>query len=309
MKSLAEWAALYRSKGWNCLPNRINGTRRYPPFHYAHARDDGLSERSFGELAGRFGCDGIQVALGPRWGLCVLDCDGPLSGFALGALAAGRPLPRTWCVEHTPRSGRHYWFTLKPGQHVERVRVVWRMESRKHSLIELLGAGNLIVAPPSTSARTGNPYRFLVGPDDLPEPAPLPRWLLDLPGVDVRPAPAPSRRQVEFPPTETRTGGRHYRSAEVIAAIGDPVPLLRSWGLRVVDDTPNAAGWMRCRALGREDRSPSAMVSIRGRYWEPSLPKPLGVFDVAVELGLYPDAISAIDDLGRRYVGQPRASA
>jgi hypothetical protein len=160
-------------------------------------------------------------------------------------------------------------------------------------------------------------------PEDLFERFPSPslqlmtgrRWrllVIDLDGDEARErframAPVPPPRKATPPaprppaPVVVEHRGR-YRAAEVLAAIPDPVGLATSWGLRVASRRPNAAGWVSCHALGREDRNPSASISAEtGRYWDPDRPRTISLFELGAELGVYLDWRDAVADLGRRF--------
>ncbi len=78
-------------------------------------------------------------------------------------------------------------------------------------------------------------------------------------------------------------------------------------GMRLVSDSPGQSGWIQCHALGRDDATPSAGINIcnpeyeRGFYRDHgSDSQGLSFFDLAVELGEYPDFESAFRHYSQR---------
>lgn len=289
------WASFYRSRGLNPLPSRVDEKR--PLVRFAEWWDSPAP----GDLFDRFETPNIQIMTGRRWRLLVIDLDGPQAREWF--YGRGRPVPRTWAT-HSGGDGLHLWFRLAERSSVELPKAfLWRGEG-DHAAVERLCDRSLIVAPPSIHPKTGRRYRFLDkahSPISLPQPAPCPAWILDLPPIEkerperahVPPVAAPTR-------VDSSLSGR-YRAAEVLEVIQDKVGLAESWGLRVASRRPNASGWCPCHAIGREDRTPSASISIEsGRYWEPG-ERSIGLFDLAVQLGAYADWRDAVGDLGRRF--------
>lgn len=61
-------------------------------------------------------------------------------------------------------------------------------------------------------------------------------------------------------------------------------------GVRFTKDEPNAGGWIQCRAMGREDRNPSAAVNVKtATYHDRKTNESLGIFDFAASVGAYTD--------------------
>jgi hypothetical protein len=109
--------------------------------------------------------------------------------------------------------------------------------------------------------------------------------------LDLVPRPAPP------PPPELRPlvrGSRLLRGARldsraVLDAIANKAALARAWGLRIVSAVPNVKGWLRCRAIGREDRHPSAgFHAFTGYYNEPFRLR-YSLFELGSVLGPYED--------------------
>lgn len=65
----------------------------------------------------------------------------------------------------------------------------------------------------------------------------------------------------------------------------------RQLGVEIVGKSPSAKGWLTCRAMGREDRNPSAAVNVTtGRYRDLGGDGlSLSLFDFAAQFGLYAD--------------------
>jgi len=307
MDALRQHAETYRRRGFNPLPSRADGRSIHPPFRYTRARDEGLPPHAFLELAAKFECDCVQVPTGQRWGLVVVDLDGPEAVCVWRTWTLHGPRARTWRVQHDPCGGMHVWFASK--ESFPRATVLWE-DGEKHSRIELLGDGALIVAPPSVSPKSGNPYAFLPGsgPDDVPRPALLPDWVADLAHAKqaelstLTPPPV-----VRTPcPVSTLTAGRppRYDARAVANGVTDPIGLARRLGLRVVDDQPNRSGWCRARSLFKTDETPSAMLGVRSdafgfRWWEPDLGRSIGALDVVCLLGLAQTRSEAVAVIGR----------
>jgi hypothetical protein len=307
---VARQAAKYREWGWNPLPSRnIAGRVRPSLKSYSHLRDHGIGESILRNWWGTH----VQVATGSRWGLAVVDLDGPMAIDVWRLWTMHREPHRTWAVQHDPNGGMHLWFTIPKDEPLPFKTGIWwlgeSLEKSNHNCIEILGDGNLIVAPPSVSPRTGRPYQFLPGrgPDDIERPAPLPTWVRSLVTKQVE----ESRRDsssvgsVLAPvPDMIRRGGRlaprlHLSWEDVRAAIPDKVALVRSWGVRVVGDKPSPRGWIVTRSIFREDNHPSAAVNLLGDYWEPLYGSHcLSIFQLAVVLGLYPSFTEAVDGIG-----------
>jgi hypothetical protein len=303
-----EWADRYRAASFNPLPSKDCGGRLHPPFRYGHARDNGLSPASFARLADRLDCRAVQVPTGSKWGLLVIDLDGPMAVDVWRAWSLHRDNPPTWAVQHDPAGGMHLWYSVARDAALPFKTPLWWLgetaETSGHNCIEALGDGNLIVAPPSVSPKSGLPYRFLPGrgPDDIAAPAPLPGWVAAAIAKHAS-APAPVEAPGRMPVVASGSGAPvprlHLDWSEVRDHIPDKVGLLRSWGVRVVATKPGGKGWYAARSIFREDRRPSAAVNELGDYWEPQYgSRCLSIFQVAVAIGLYRDFAEAVDGLG-----------
>ncbi len=65
-------------------------------------------------------------------------------------------------------------------------------------------------------------------------------------------------------------------------------------GVDVTGRNPSGSGWIQCRAMGREDRNPSAAINVgdgqaRGRYKDFSGGMSCGLFDFAENFGNFAD--------------------
>jgi hypothetical protein len=289
------WARFYASRGFNPLPSRRDAKR--PLVRFARWWEEPAPV----DLFDRHPTTNLQIMTGSRWRLVVIDVDGPDARRWLAGL--DRPVPPTWAT-HSGGDGLHLWFLLPEGFRGELPRaILWRGEGR-HAAVERLGDRSLIVAPPSIHPTTGHRYRFLgrsQSPARLPMPARCPDWLLRLPAIATqRPVAEPGPARLPMPARKMVTRPGRYRTAAVLDAIRDKISLASSWGLRVASG-PNHAGWCRCHAVGREDRTPSASISAEsGRYWEPGA-RSIGLFDLGVQLGVYADWRDAVADLGARF--------
>lgn len=297
-----QWSRFYRSRGWNPLPMRRDGKRpmcQFAGWWEAPAPPD---------LFEKFETTGIQVMTGRHWRLLVIDVDGQeaMDWFYAG----GRRHPRTW-VTHSGGDGLHVWFVLPERRLGELPKVFLWKGGGEHSGVERLCDRSLIVVPPTIHPETGRRYRFRSkgeSPATLALPAACPEWVLALPAVErPRPAPPPPRL---LPLRRRVVGSRgRYRAVDVLLSIPDKVALAESWGLKVSSRRANPAGWCSCHAISREDRRPSASISAAtGRYWEPGEPS-IGLFDLAVRLGVYADWREAVDDLGARFGAEGVARA
>lgn len=307
----ARWADFYKFRGMQPLPSSPEAKRplvRYARWWESIAPADlFLSHPS----------SNLQVMTGRRWGLMVVDLDGEAAIARWPELAPA--CPRTW-ITHSGGGGRHLWFAIPAGlppMPKARLWGVWDGAAREGKgdwtprlAIERLCDRSLVMAPPSIHPRTGRRYRFLAGhsPGDIARPAMAPPHVLGL--EPMRPpraeAPAPIRIAARAPSSPVR--GR-WDARLVIDAIPDKIALAASYGLRVANRRPNAAGWCECHAIGREDRHPSASFNpTLGRYWEPDRGS-IGYFDLLVELGAYLTWQEACDDLGSQFLPHLRRGA
>jgi hypothetical protein len=294
-------ARFYRRLGYNPIPSRSNGRGGLIP--YAAFWDSPLPEEAMPAFRRT---PNLQVMTGARWGLCGIDLDGPGSVAVWKAWKAEHGCPDTWTVR-TGSGNYHLWFALPswlPECPSRRAGSdpLWT-DGAKHSAIELLGEHGLLVAPPSLHHRTRKPYAWLPGrgPRDMSRPATVPAWVLSLPSTKPPPVEQP------LPPLRRRTafarGGKHYDWREVLAAIPDKVELVKGWGLRLAVDSPNAAGWIPCHAIGREDDNPSASFNRESGYYSEPFTRRLCLFWVGVELGLFADWPEAVDAMGAEFIG------
>ena len=139
------------------------------------ATENGFKDASVdgGILHRRFIAAGTEANIGVAcggWGF-VLDSDGPEAREWLDAKEAKHgPLPETWTVR-TSRGGHRYFRCSTPVANVPKDQLA--------TAVEIKGVGGYVVAPPSIHP-DGRPYKWLIGPNDLPQPALAPPWLIDL---------------------------------------------------------------------------------------------------------------------------------
>lgn len=294
---MREHARFYRTLNLNPLPSR-GDVKRPALKEYVDWRDNGVPEWAIDKFWG----ENIQLPTGVRWDLVVVDLDGPEARGVWRLWCRTHGEPSTWTVERDEQASRHLWFRAPSG--VDRVgtTVLWGVRSeqggwRKGSKVELLGDGSLVIAPPSRHVKTGQPYRFVVGPDDLDRPAVLPGWLWRLASRPrlthcVTPQPIPMR-------PSSPSARRHHDRKSVLEALAPDVKLLlaEQFGVRFASKNPNLNNWCPCYR-DADDRSPSASFNVESGYFWAAGSDRLSLFDLGVRSGAYPDLCSAIDALG-----------
>lgn len=266
--TLRHWVAIYRERGYQPLPSRMDEKR--PMCKFA----DLWSACSLSDPFD--GCDttNVQVICGRAWGLLVTDLDGLEARERFGR----RSVPRTWTVT-SGGDGRHLWFRVpRDGRPLQKA-VLWTGEG-EHSAIERLCDQSLVIAPPSIHPRTGRRYTWTSraeSPIGMTLPAPAPDWLLAWRPVGCK-AKLPRPIRVNLP-------------------VGNVAALVRSWGVRIAGQ-PSAKGWLPVHAIDREDRHPSAAVHVEsGVYVDQGSGLKLSLPDLAVHLGVYRDRGEALDAL------------
>lgn len=298
----SRWAAFYRKQGWNPLPSRTDAKK--PPCRYACYWDEPAPASLFEQdWLAKVGdpASNIQVVTGIRWGLAVIDLDGPDAIRVWSGWLYERGGVETWISAHTPETGQHWWFTLPEHSPPARKRVLWEDTAKEHTKIELFLDNGLIVAPPSRHVRTGAAYRFRpgFGPRDIERPAIVPDWVLAMPDVTPKFVPTPPALKPRVRRERREWEVQHDRD-EVLASIPCKLAVAQDWGVRLA--RPPRPGWNECYRITREERNPSASISAEtGRFWEPEFPQPISLFDVGVMLGHYSDWSEAANDLGERF--------
>jgi hypothetical protein len=295
VRTANEWAAFYRLRGFNPVPSRPDAKR--PMIRYADYWEKPLPTNLFD----RFGTSNIQIMTGRYWRLLVIDLD---SKDARIRWSNWGRTPDTW-ITHSGGDGQHLWFRL-PTDHPKPIHkaFLWQGDG-SHQAIERLCDRSLIMAPPSIHPVTGERYRFIDrhhSPVRLPLPADCPSWILRLRPIGEAPKATacsllslPSRQQT------TTASSQPFNRDAVLQAIPDKVALARSWGLQTAG-RPTQKGWVPCHAIDREDRNPSAAIHQEsGCYVDLGSGLRLSLFDIGVELGVYPNWRDAASDLGARY--------
>ena len=305
-KSALAHARLYRKLGYNVLPSRHDEKR--PMVKFAHlweemAPAEWFSDQWFFDT----GC--LQIMTGRHWRLAVIDLDGQEAVDAwpdLRPLRAPSP-PRTW-ESTSGGGGRHLWFTIPSSMCIDPMpkRLLWKGEG-KHQAVEFLCDKSLVMAPPSIHPKTGRVYRFRAGhsPRDMSRPAYLPRWVIDLPSIEVpKPQPVAPSRPISGPPRKVLSGPlpNWTTRQEVLASVHDKAALAASWGLRFAARPCESNGWVSVHDFNREDHDPSARFHPEmGRFWRPG-ERTIGLFDLGVELGVYADWRDCCADLAATYL-------
>jgi hypothetical protein len=327
-----DWAIRYHSLGFCPIPSRSDAKR--PAVYYRELRDEGIGV----SLLRDWRWQNCQLACGARWGLVVLDLDGPEALEAWREWTRFRHLPPTWTVRTGGEPpGLHLWWGVvrgTTGTSVSKL-ALWR-GLHGHSAVELLCDRSLVVAPPSLHAATGRRYEFLPGlsPDDLPRPAPMPAWLAGLlpvgprQSVPRRPTLSPAVSPlvnfsptplVDFSPTPESSslppGGLLHRPRSrgpshdwrAVWAVVRPhaLDLARSWGLETTGPPST-----RDQVPVREDLHPSCEFNLRtGATFDHATGEVLSFWDLPVARGLYPDFPTVVNDLGSRYLSRRPARA
>lgn len=285
--TLSAWVAIYRERGLQPLPSRMNAKR--PLVMFSDCWERPYSGDPFDparwcvrENPHPPATTNVQVMTGRTpWRLLVIDLDGE---EARGRWASLGGHPPTWTVTSGGK-GRHLWFRLSPEQCRRPLpkAFLWRGEDR-HNAIERLCDRSLVMAPPSIHPKTGAAYTWTSrreSPLVLNLPALCPAWVLELPPVQ-EPRATPPPRTPHLPPLHLP---------------GDVLFLARSWGLRLAGNV-RPSGWAPCHAIGREDTHPSAAIhATKGIYVDQGSGERLSLPDLAVRLGAFHDRIEAYRSL------------
>lgn len=293
-REMIKWAEYYSARGWNVLPCKPGEKR--PAVSYRQWWE----ERCPADLVARHECSAIQVMLGRAWRLMVIDLDGPAAVEWWDRNHAART-PRTW-ITHSGGGGRHVWLRLPPDLPRRIPKATLWTDGEKHSAVERLCDGSLVVAPPSIHPKSGNVYRYLGtanSPMSVPLPAVAPNWLLRLESIEAKSETLPQTTNALIIPMSD--GRRPVRTADVLAAIFDKIALARTWGVRFTGRTRGE--WHECHAIDRPDDNPSAAVNSATGHYRDLGPSnlSLGYFDLSVRLGVYRDWRDASVDLAQRY--------
>lgn len=91
------------------------------------------------------------------------------------------------------------------------------------------------------------------------------------------------------------------------AILPHALTLAKEWGLEITGKKASSKGFWECRAIGREDKHPSAGFNEEtGVYLDlGTKAKPLSLFQLAEALEAYPDINAAINGLGERFGVKP----
>lgn len=314
MAEVRRWARRYYDAGYNPLPSRRDAKRPALKRFARYLHHDRIPE----SWITRWWSPNIQIPLGVRWGLCVVDIDG-LGG--LTAWSGAWPVPdvdaRTWVCGAPAMVGRmqdftvsrHIWFRLPPSTESFPTTVLWQGQD-KHEEIKVLGDGALAIVPPSIHPGRGTRYEWLVGPDELWSPALIPDWLLSrIASARLKAAAPPPPRPVPSGLPLARFSGRHYQRDEVLYALGDRKhEIAAAYGLEV-HRHPASSGFYACRSLSRPDANWSCTIDPRtGVYKDWATGEVLPFFTVLMRLdpGTFPDFPTTVDLLGSYcFGGQP----
>jgi hypothetical protein len=290
------WGQFYRQRGFNPLPSRMDTKRPYEGYRQF------WDQPAPPELFDRWPTSNIQCMCGRRWRLLVIDLDGP---EARDWFAAPGSHPRTW-VTHSGGDGLHLWFRLPAGlEQPIPSGILWRGDG-EHRTVERKCDKSLIVVPPSIHPNTKERYRFTSkreSPAGMPLPALVPDFVMAMKPIRMNPTGIPAIPIGAIPTrrVDPALTGR-YTARDVLQAIPDKASVAARAGLRLAASQPNAAGWLKCHAIDREDRNPSASFHPEsGCYSEPGAGVTLRFFDLLVALNAYSVWTDAVADLGHQY--------
>lgn len=292
-------ASYYRLRhGWNPLPSHRKEKR--PIISFGANWEEPIADEVI-EHWDRYDTPNIQLMCGVRWNLAVVDLDGPTGWAAWHAMSLYRPTPKTWIVR-TGSGGSHLYFRIPKGL-AELPSVTLWDNGERHSKVQLLADKSLVIAPPSHHVVTGERYRWITGPYNLPEPAELPSWVVEqVQQVSEKPRDIVPFVWSQATPAARYSGSGSFDRNSVVSRLSGDTKLFlaKSWGLRLTGRRTKK-GWHECHALGREDRRPSAGFEPEsGVYSEPHITK-MSFFDLAVRLGAYQSWQDAVNSLGQAY--------
>jgi hypothetical protein len=307
MDEVRHWARRYYAAGYNPLPSRGDAKRPALKAFKRYLYRDRIPEA----WLKRWWSSNIQIPLGVRWGVCVVDIDGNAgSDEWLWRIVSRSWKWKTW-VSGAPvsRSSRHIWFRIPESIESFPTTVLWKGKN-SHEEIKVLGDGALAIVPPSIHPDRGTRYEWLVGPDELWSPALLPDWLLRrITEARQKPPSPPPVRPVPSGLHLPSRSGRHYQRDEVLYALGDRKhEIAAAYGLEV-HRHPASSGFHACRSISREDSNWSCTIDPRtGVYKDWATGEVLPFYTVLMRLdpGTFPDFPTTVDLLGS-YVfgGQP----
>jgi putative DNA primase/helicase len=160
MSSAKAAAAAYRKTGWSPIPvkarSKATSLSRLAPYLERQATAEELESWSW---------PGVGIVTGPLSGVMVLDVDGPEGEAELQNHGHPiTPMVRT-------HSGNLQLYFKHPDHHV-------RTGIRVGPQLDVKAAGGYVVAPPSIGP-SGEPYEWIVSPDDA-DLADPPAWLMAL---------------------------------------------------------------------------------------------------------------------------------
>ncbi len=175
--SFKAWAAYYLALGLRPIPVKPGGKFPAVPWKEYQTRQPTLEEFETWEQKGLWqGGVGLVTT-----DLIVVDCD--YAGDPKD-LIGDRTFPPTWTVQ-TGSGGTHFYFRGT------RRNATAILQETGRGQVDIRASGGFIVAPPTHHVRTGQPYRWISGPDSLTL-ADAPGWLLaDAPAGKGHPAADP----------------------------------------------------------------------------------------------------------------------
>lgn len=289
-QSAARW---YRSRGFNPLPSRRD--RKQPTLPtYSKERDEGITD----EILESWDGHNVQLATGVKWGLLVVDMDGPEAVRVFTEAVRDRKIA-TWKVNRNGHESGHFYFRPPPWMGRAPYLTLWEKGGDK---IELIGDGRLIMAPPSIHPETGERYRF-THDKSVKALARLP------PFVCQRIEAIQNAKKQDFYGSAFQkvhrgawAGSDDYRSVMGKLNRRDVMEIAERVGIAPARFEPNSQGWLPCYR-DSDDRNPSASFNVySGAYWTNRGDK-TGLFELLVSRGEFPTIQDAIDGVKSKYLG------
>lgn len=310
MQQVRSWARRYYDMNLNPLPSC--GHAKKPDLKGGQICRYRDRDRIPEDWLRRWWAPNIQIPLGVRWGLCVVDVDGVEGHDYWYSIISKNKDYYTWVSSSDGKfnGNKHIWFSIP-----EKVQTLWTnclWRGGKGHEVKLMAGRSMVVVPPSVHPCNKTRYRWLIGPDELTWPTPAPDWLM---GYSLRvlsdraKARASSPRPLHRPlPSGPNGFGRHYQRDEVLYALGDRKhEIAARYGLEHRRH-PNLAGFYDCRAVDRDDNDWSCTIDPRtGVYKDFATGKTLSFFDVLMILdpSEFPSYPETVDRLGSYCFGAP----
>lgn len=154
------FVGLFLNLGWSIIP--LSGKKPLVRWEEFRRRKPSFTEIQ--DWRRKYPESNWGIICGPVSGVIVWDADTPEIAEKIRALLSDRGI-HTWEIQ--TRRGVHFYFRLSS----DAPSSLWK--SRKYGKVDVKGEGGYVVAPGSVHPDSGQEYRFLSGPPDVPAPATL----------------------------------------------------------------------------------------------------------------------------------------